>query len=59
MSDSDHVPYSRRGLENLAAALNINTAYLWVSPSRGSLELREVDEHASVTVEPTAAGEKK
>ncbi len=59
MTDSDHVPYSRRGLENLAAALNINTAYLWVNPGRGSLELREVDDGVPATAEPTAGSEKE
>jgi len=36
-----HVPYSNRGLESLAAALNVDTAYLWVSPNTNHLSIRE------------------
>jgi len=36
-----HVPYSNRGLESLAAALNVDTALLWVSPNTNQLSIRE------------------
>lgn len=41
MSRSLHLPYSKVGLENLAAALGVNSAYLWVSPVNQRLELSE------------------
>lgn len=37
-----HLPYSRLGLENLAAALNIQSGSLfWLNPTTTRLELRQ------------------
>lgn len=36
-----HLPYTKKGLEDLAAAMGINTAYLWVSPVSQRLELKD------------------
>lgn len=45
MSKSLHLPYSKVGLENLAAALGVNSAFLYVSPVNQRLELSEVGLH--------------
>lgn len=37
----EHVPYSREGLERLAAALRVDSAYLWVSPNTNELSFRD------------------
>jgi hypothetical protein len=42
MLDNPHLPYSQRGLENLAAAMGVNTPMLWMSPINSRLELKEV-----------------
>jgi hypothetical protein len=36
-----NLPYRQKALEDLAAALNINSAYLWVSPTTNALSLKE------------------
>jgi hypothetical protein len=42
MNDApSRIPYSRKGLENLAAALNINSGSLWINPGTGALSLRD------------------
>lgn len=45
MSRSLHLPYSKVGLENLASALGVNSAYLWVNPDRQRLELSDIGLH--------------
>lgn len=35
----DDLPYSKKGLEDLAAALRIDSAYLWVNPVNTRLEV--------------------
>lgn len=35
----DDLPYSKKGLEDLAAALRIDSAYLWVNPVNSRLEV--------------------
>jgi hypothetical protein len=42
MHDRTHLPYSRRGLENLAAALGVDSAYLWVNPQTQRLDIKAI-----------------
>jgi hypothetical protein len=42
MHDDSYMPYSRKGLEDLAAALGVNSAYLWVNPSTNRLDIKQV-----------------
>lgn len=44
MHSDSHIPYSRKGLEDLAAALGVNSAYLWVSPSTHRLDVKQPDQ---------------
>ena len=37
----ESLPYSPAGLERLAAALNANSAYLWIDPRHQHLSLRD------------------
>lgn len=55
MLDSPSVPYSRQGLENLAAALNVNSAYLWVNPTSTTFQMREPVSRSAVDEEGVAA----
>jgi hypothetical protein len=36
-----NLPYRQKALEDLAAALNINSAYLWVSPTTSAFGIKE------------------
>ena len=36
----NHLPYTKKALEDLAAAMNINTALLWVDPVTNQLNLK-------------------
>lgn len=40
MSNDRHMPYSRKGLEDLAVALGVNSGYLWVDPTYNRLEIK-------------------
>lgn len=42
MHTAHNLPYSRKGLEDLATALGVNSAYLWVSPTNGRLDIKSV-----------------
>lgn len=42
MHEDTHLPYSRKGLEDLAAAMGVNSAYLWVNPTGSCLDVRQV-----------------
>lgn len=41
MHSDSHIPYSRKGLEDLATALGVNSAYLWVSPNTHRLDIKQ------------------
>ena len=42
---ADNLPYSPVGLERLAVALGVDSAMIWLSPSKGRLEIREITPH--------------
>jgi hypothetical protein len=42
MHDDRHMPYSRKGLEELAAALGVHSAYLWVNPATDRIDIKQV-----------------
>lgn len=54
MHDDRHLPYSRKGLEDLAVALGVNSAFLWVSPDAGALEVRHMGQVQKQHVEQNA-----
>jgi hypothetical protein len=35
-----HMPYSQKGLEDLATALGVSTPMLWVSPVTGQINVK-------------------
>lgn len=39
---ADNLPYSPAGVEKLAIALGIDSAMIWVSPSTGRIEVKDV-----------------
>ncbi len=45
-----HMPYSRKALEDLAVALRIDSAYLWVDPACGSFSVKDAP---TLAVQPT------
>ncbi len=38
---TDGLPYSKKRLEDLAAALRIDSAFLWINPSTNAFSLKE------------------
>jgi hypothetical protein len=40
MNNTDHIPYSQRGLENLATALGVPTPLLWVNPVGNRIDIK-------------------
>lgn len=46
----DNWPYTKPGLEKLAVAMGVNSAYLWVNPSNNAFSLREAALKASTLV---------
>jgi len=42
---SNGLPYTKKRLEDLAVAMGVNSAYLWVSPVTNSLSLSEIAAH--------------
>ena len=42
MYDKSHLPYSKKGLEDLAVALGIDSAYLWVNPQSQRLDIKHI-----------------
>lgn len=41
MLPHNKMPYSRKALEDLAVALNVNSAAIWFSPDASRIEIRE------------------
>jgi len=42
----DGLPYSKKRLEDLASALRIDSAYLWINPSTNAFGLKELPQRA-------------
>jgi len=43
MPSLDRLPYSRKALENLATALNVNSAALWFDPTCQRITSKQVE----------------
>lgn len=56
-ANTGRLPYSPAGLERLAVALGVDSALIWVSPTKGRLEIRDIAQHQETATDQPALDE--